>query len=53
MLSSHLIVDIAEIVDYEVEIAEGMILAKASIEYVQAGYPSLEEAFFAHVEGRA
>ena len=53
LLSSHLIGELAEIVDDVVVIAEGRIRAQGSIEDVQAGYPSLEEAFFAHVEGRA
>lgn len=53
LLSSHLIGELAEIVDDVVVIAKGRIRAQGSIEDVQAGYPSLEEAFFAHVEGRA
>lgn len=53
LLSSHLIGELAEIVDDVVVIAEGRIRAQGSIEDVQAGYPSLEEAFFAHVEGQA
>lgn len=53
LLSSHLIGELAEIVDDVVVIVGGRVRAQGSVEDVQAGHLSLEEAFFAHVEGRA
>ncbi len=53
LLSSHLIGELAEIVDDVVVIVGGRVRAQGSVEDVQAGHPSLEEAFFVHVEGRA
>jgi len=53
LLSSHLIGELAEIVDDVVIINGGQIKAWGGVADVMAGHPSLEEAFFAHVEARA
>jgi ABC transporter related protein len=53
LLSSHLIGELAEIVDDVVIINGGRIKAWGGVADVMAGHPSLEEAFFAHVEARA
>ena len=53
LLSSHLIGELAEIVDDIVIINGGRIKAWGGVADVMAGHPSLEEAFFAHVEARA
>ena len=53
LLSSHLIGELAEIVDDVVIINGGRIKACGGVADVMAGHPSLEEAFFAHVEARA
>ena len=53
LLSSHLIGELAEIVDDVVIINGGRIKAWGGVVDVMSGHPSLEEAFFAHVEARA
>ena len=53
LLSSHLIGELAEIVDDIVIINGGRIKAWGGVVDVMSGHPSLEEAFFAHVEARA
>ena len=53
LLSSHLIGELAEIVDDVVIINGGRIKARNGVADVMAGHPSLEEAFFAHMEARA
>ena len=53
LLSSHLIGELAEIVDDVVIINGGRIKARGEVADVMAGHPSLEEAFFAHMEARA
>lgn len=47
LLSSHLMSEVAEISDDLVIIAGGRIVAAGPLEQVSAGYPTLEDAFFA------
>lgn len=51
LLSSHLMGEVASVADDLVVIAGGRVVAAGPLDAVTAGYPSLEEAFFALTAG--
>ncbi|WP_053206754.1 ABC transporter ATP-binding protein [Jiangella muralis] len=53
LLSSHLMGEVASLADDLVVIAGGRIVATGPLDRVTAGYPSLEDAFFALTSGGA
>lgn len=51
LLSSHLMGEVASLADDLVVIAGGRVVAAGPLDRVTAGYPSLEDAFFALTDG--
>src|SRR5690606_27025659 len=52
LLSSHLMGEVADVADDLVVVAGGRIVAAGPLDRVTAGYPSLEDAFFALTAAR-